>query len=416
MRQPSGANPPPVVAQAEQAVRERPDDADAHMNLGVARALSGDPERGLESLETAARLDPESAAIRYNIGVCHRQAGRLLKAAEGFAHAIRLDEGSYPGWIGQAGILARLGDFPGARRAAQMAARLCPEDKNTWRLLIAVEIAEGDFPAVDAALEGYRSRGGDPVKLFFEFQELLGEERAIALAGAVRNRRATLARDAAVFLGDHFTRQRQADAAIACLLDARSLGRDDAMTLILLSQAYKLGGRPIEAEAAIRLATTVDPKSLDAWMELGRLLRSLDKREEAAEACRTATRIAPENGIAWFNLGLALAETGQCEEAIHAYREAARLGPDSSRALNNLGWVCWSNDREDEARRAFEEAIRRNPANGRAWGNLGRLLSQHGDTDGAIRCLREAIRLRPDRIDLALELLELESQMPPTEH
>jgi tetratricopeptide (TPR) repeat protein len=245
---------------------------------------------------------------------------------------------------------------------------------------------------------------------------LLGEERAIALAGAVRNRRATLAREAAVFLGDHFTRQRNADAAIACLLDARSLGRDDAMTLTLLSQAYKLGLRPIEAEAAIRLATTVDPKSLDAWMELGRLLRTLDKREEAAEACRTATRIAPENGIAWFNLGLALAGIGQCEEAIHAYREAARLGPESSRALNNLGWLCWSNDREDEARRAFEEAIRRNPGNGRAWGNLGWLLAKQGDTDGAIRCLREAIRLRPDRIDLALELLELESQMRPTEH
>lgn len=415
MRESSEANPPPVVGQAEQAVRERPDDAGAHMNLGIARALAGDSERGLESLETAAGLDPGSAPIRYNIGVCHGQAGRLLKAAESFDHAIRLDKRSYAAWIGRAEILAKLGDFPGARSAAQTAARLCPGEESPWRLLIAVELSEADFPAVGAALAGYLSRGGEPANLFLELRELLGEERALALADAARNRRATLAREAAIFLGDHFTRQRQADAAIACLLDARSLARDDARVMILLSKAYSLGGRGIEAEAAIRLATTLEPENLDAWMEFGRLLRNLARREESAEACRTATRIAPENGIAWYNLGQAAVEIGQCEEAIHAYGEAARLGPEFSRALNNLGWLYWSSDREDEARRAFEEAIRRNPGNGRAWGNLGCLLAKQGDVEAAIRHLREAIRLRPDQTDLVLELLELESQTPQAE-
>jgi tetratricopeptide (TPR) repeat protein len=415
MRESSEANLAPVVAQAEQGVRERPDDADAHMNLGIARARAGDSERGLQSLEKAARLDPRSAAIRYNIGVCHRRAGRLLKAAESFDHAIRLDKRSYAAWIGRAEILARLGDFPGARSAAQTAARLCPGETNPWRLLIAVELSEANFPAVNAALAGYSSRRGEPAKLFLEVRELLGEERAVALAEAARNRRATLARESALFLGDHFTRQRQADAAIACLLDARSLDRDDARVMILLSKAYLVGGRGIEAEAAIRLATTLEPKNLDAWMERGRVLRNLAKRDESAEACRTATRIAPENGRAWYDLGQAAVEIGQCEEAIHAYREAARLGPEFSRALNNLGWLYWSSDREDEARRAFEESIRRNPGNGRAWGNLGGLLAQQGDVEGAIRCLREAIRLRPDRADLALELLELESQTPQAE-
>jgi Flp pilus assembly protein TadD len=46
-------------------------------------------------------------------------------------------------------------------------------------------------------------------------------------------------------------------------------------------------------------------------------------------------------------------------------------------------------------------------------GNLGCLLAQQGDVEGAIRHLREAIRLRPDRTDLVLELLELESRTPP---
>jgi tetratricopeptide (TPR) repeat protein len=410
-----GANPPPDLAAAERAVRERPGDAHAHMDLGLAFALAGDAERGLESFEAAARLDPSSAAIRYNIAVCHREAGRLLEAAESFARATRLDEDSYPAWLGRAGILARLGDTAGAREAVHTAARLRPSEKDPWRLMVAAELLERDFPALDLALEGYRSRGGDAAVLFFELRELFGEQRSVELAGAMRNRRATLAAEAAVFLGDHFIHRKDADAAIACLLDARVLGRETAKTMILLSRAYALGGRPIEAEAAIRLATSLEPENLEAWMGRARLLRIVGKRGEAVEAYRTAIAVAPENGIAWYDLGLPLVEAGQTEEAIHAYREAARLGPEFSRALNNLGWVYQSSGREDEARRAYEGAIRANPDNGRAWGNLGRLLAQQGAIESAVRCLREAIRLRPDRVDLALELLELESQVPRAE-
>jgi tetratricopeptide (TPR) repeat protein len=403
---------PPTVTRAEQAVRERPEDPEAHLTLGIAFEMTGDCGRGLESFETAARLDPLSAAIRYNIGVCHRQAGRLLKAAESFDHALRLDERLYAAWIGRAGIRARLGDFPDAREAARTVARLRPDEKDPWRMLLFVELLDGNWPAIDAAVEAYVSRGGDTASLFFESRELFGERRTVEIAGAVRSRRGTLAAEAAFFLGDYFTGRRQADAAIASLLDARSLGREDATTLVLLTRAYSVGGRAIEAEAAVRLATALDPADPGAWLERGKLLNTLGKSAEAIEAYRTAIRIAPENGIIWYNLAYALAQAGEIEESIAAYREAARLGPESSRALNNLGWVYWSTDRESEARTAFTEAIRENPSNGRAWGNLGQLLAGQGDREGGIRCLREAIRLRPDRTDLAIELLELDSQTP----
>jgi tetratricopeptide (TPR) repeat protein len=375
--------------------------------------VTGDEERALQSFETAARLDPRSAAIRYNIGVCHRESGRLLKAAESFAHALRLDENFYAAWIGRAGIRARLGDFSDAREAARTAARLRPDEKDPWRLLVFVELLDGNWPAIDAAVEAYASRGGGTASLFFELRELFGSRRAVDIAGVVRSRRETLAAEAALFLGDHFTGRREPDAAIASLLDARSLGREDATTLVLLTRAYSVGGRSIEAEAAVRLATALDPTDPSAWLERGKLLSILGKSAEAIEAYRTATRIAPDNGIAWYNLGFALAQAGESEESIAAYREAARLGPEFSRALNNLGWVYWSTDRESEARTAFTEAIRKNPSNGRAWGNLGRLLAGQGDREGGIRCLREAIRIRPDRTDLAIELLELESQTAP---
>lgn len=50
--------------------------------------------------------------------------------------------------------------------------------------------------------------------------------------------------------------------------------------------------------------------------------------------------------------------------------------------------------------------------NGRAWSNLGLLLARRGDREGAIRHLREALKLRPERADLSMALLELESETP----
>lgn len=402
-----------AVGLLEQLVREAPENAETHEQLGLACSLSGDLERALEAFEAAARLDSGCASIRYNIGVSHREAGRLLKAAESFAETIRLDEKFYPGWIGQAGILVTLGDFPGAREAAQTAARLQPQEESPWRLLILVELLEGNLPAVGEALEGYRVVAGDLADVFPHLRELLGEQRAIELARVVLARRAMLAREAALLLGEHYYRQGEADAAIACLLDARSLGTDDARTLILLSGAYSLRGRTAEAETALRLATALEPQNPAAWLQRGILLSNLGKHEEAVEAFRTGTRVAPADGTGWYYLGVALVQTGQREEAIHAYREAARLGPESSRALNNLGAIYASLDREGEARRAYEEAVLHNPMNGRAWGNLGLLLAQRGDREGAIRHLREALRLRPERADLSIVLLELESETPP---
>jgi tetratricopeptide (TPR) repeat protein len=402
-----------AIGLLEEFVREWPEDADAHEELGIACSLSGDLTRGLKAFQTAARLDSGSASIHYNMGISRRQAGHLLKAAESFAEATRLDEKFYAGWTARAETLTRLGDCQGAREAAQTAARLCPEEESPWRLLILVELLEGNFPAVGEALEGYRVRAGKLADLFPLLRELVGQRRAVELARVVLARRAILAREAALLLGEHHYRQEQADAAIAYLLDARSLGADDATTLILLSRAYTLGGRTAEAETAVRLATALEPQNPSAWIERGNLLSKLAKHDEATEAYRAGTQVAPADGLVWYNLGRALFRTGQRDEAIKAYREAARLGPESSRASNNLGAIFLSLEREDEARQAFEDAIRYNPENGRAWGNLGLLLAQQGDREGAIRHLREALKLRPERTDLSIALLELETGTPP---
>ena len=65
-------------------------------------------------------------------------------------------------------------------------------------------------------------------------------------------------------------------------------------------------GRNVEAEAALRVATRVDPTFADAWYNLGDSLDERGRVEAAIECLRTALRVAPYHADAMFNIALLL--------------------------------------------------------------------------------------------------------------
>ena len=56
---------------AREEVRNNPDDADAHNNLGIAYGELGKHEEAIKSYKQAIRLDPDDAEANYNLGVAY---------------------------------------------------------------------------------------------------------------------------------------------------------------------------------------------------------------------------------------------------------------------------------------------------------------------------------------------------------
>ena len=77
----------------------------------------------------------------------------------------------------------------------------------------------------------------------------------------------------------------------------------------------------VEAEAALRAATRVDPTFADAWYNLSDLLDDQGRVEAAIECLRTALRAAPDHVDAMFNLALLLQRTNQYAEAADYWRQ-----------------------------------------------------------------------------------------------
>ena len=93
-----------------------------------------------------------------------------------------------------------------------------------------------------------------------------------------------------------------------------------------------------------------------AHNNLGNVLLSLGRRDEAVKELREAVRLDPKNAQAHLSMGLALRSEGDLGGAIDHYREAATLRPDWAPAIANLAWLLATTP--DGSRRSPAEAVR----------------------------------------------------------
>ena len=96
-------------------------------------------------------------------------------------------------------------------------------------------------------------------------------------------------------LGNQYVDLGDYSMAAQCYRDALRLAPKSAELLKDLGGVLHLMGRTIEAEKALRLATTVDANHVEAWRNLGVVLAAREEWRQARECFSTAIALAPEN-------------------------------------------------------------------------------------------------------------------------
>ena len=194
-------------------------------------------------------------------------------------------------------------------------------------------------------------------------------------------------------------------AAIAVL---RSGGQEPAPTGVAAeidaSQAAYRAGHFQQAIDAAREALRLDPRSPEAWNNLGAGDGGLHEWESGISAEEQALKLNPNlqiarNNLRWFqaeeakgaragstegaktaaslvNASLALNRQGRYEASIVAAREALKLDPESAEAWNNIAAADEAMHRWDEAIVAAERAVAIRPDFQLAKNNLAWSLEQ----------------------------------------
>lgn len=79
------------LGRLEQDVKDQPESARAHYELGTAYASRGELENALRELAIAVRLDPRNPLIHYAIGLVHHAKGERDQARRAWERAVQLD-------------------------------------------------------------------------------------------------------------------------------------------------------------------------------------------------------------------------------------------------------------------------------------------------------------------------------------
>ena len=119
-----------------EAIRLKPEYADAFINRGNARSEKGDVEGALQDYNEAIRLKPDDAVAFFNRGTERSDKGDADGALQDYTEAIRLKPDDADAFISRGIARRRKGDVEGALQDYTEAIRLKPDDADAFITMV----------------------------------------------------------------------------------------------------------------------------------------------------------------------------------------------------------------------------------------------------------------------------------------
>jgi tetratricopeptide (TPR) repeat protein len=393
------------IAEAEsqyrEAIRLKPDYAEAHDSLGALLCDDKhDYDGAVAAFRAALRLRPNDAIFQYNLGHPLLEKGELDEAIACYRKAIELDPNYAHAHYNLGNALKAKGKVDDAIACYRKTLALDPKDARAPYNLGLVLQAKGK---VDEAIACYQKAIALDPKDAMAHMGL-----GVILCDVKRNYdgasacfRKAIALDpkeakAHTNLGVALAGKGQLEEAIACFRKAIALDPKFALAHTHLGLALKDQGKVEEAIACYQKAIALDPKNAEAHRGLGGILCDGKRDYDGAIACfRQAIALDPKNAKAHYDLGIALWARGKVDEAIVSFRKAIDIDPRPAKAHLNLGIALKTTGKVDEAIACYRKAIDIDPRYAAAHYNLGIALHGQGKIDDAIACYRKAIEIDP---------------------
>jgi len=168
-----------------------------------------------------------------------------------------------------------------------------------------------------------------------------------------------------------------------------------ASALLDQAEALLANGDYSSAQPLLEKAAVKDPKSYQAWYDLGYCEQALNHNSEALSAYKKSLEINAGVFETNLNLGLLLANSGERDQAITYVRAATQLQPTTHRerakahAWLTLGRLQQSS-KPGEAENAFIEAAKLTPEDSEPRLSLGELYESSGKLEAARTQYRQA--------------------------
>jgi len=161
--------------------------------------------------------------------------------------------------------------------------------------------------------------------------------------------------------------------AVKLLLHALRIDSKATVCEMRLALAYLALGQTEPAESHLRKLLARQPTYHEAWDNLGMVLKSAGRMEEALGAHQRAIELQPRYAPGWYNLGMSNALMGRMAAALTCHERAIAADPSHGKARYGRALALQQLHRIDEALVAYEDQLSRHPDHHEARGS--RLLA-----------------------------------------
>jgi tetratricopeptide (TPR) repeat protein len=186
-------------------------------------------------------------------------------------------------------------------------------------------------------------------------------------------------------------------------LRARGMWREvllqDRVNLLALrgvARSFAAEDRLADAALAYEEALRHHPDDLDVQMELARLYKRMERREDALRAFKALGERAPINPVLLGMYGTELLEQGFHKEAVEVLERALALQPEAVEVAQNLANAYQHIGLRQRAITLYDQILERHPNDADVRFNLGVVQEKEGLYQDALRSWRRALEDRPD--------------------
>jgi tetratricopeptide (TPR) repeat protein len=383
-------------AELEGVIKDQPDWALAHLQLGQTLWLEAKHEAAIRAFDQAEKTSPNAVLMRLRVAQFFLSQGdidRSIARAQG-----SLGTPVAPlarGFLAQAYLVKRQPDL--AQRELEAAAAESPQDP-MWplqlgRLQLSLGKAqEALVQFVSAAKLSPRAPDAlaGQAQAYLALNQPADAIKAAQAALKVHNESA----EAYLFLGSVYDRVGQStDAAQAY---QKALERQPAHigASLALAGLYNRTGRAGDAVKLLEDAANANPASALPLLDLAQIHLKAGNESATIGAYRQVLARDPNNPLAFNNLAYFLGKNpARIDEALEFAERAYRAAPRSPAVADTLGWLLYQKGGAlDRAETLLSQAAAGVPNDREVHYHLGMVLAKQGKKEEARRELEQALQ------------------------
>lgn len=374
----------------------RPDDPNAQLQAGTLLLAAGDYGGARSHAERAVAAAPSNASAHILLGNALAGAKETRLAIEQMEQAIALNPDYAPAWAALGGVTLLKGDRDRAAEAYQRAVRLAPQSADAHLAFANFYWLTGDIPAAERTLlTAHQVDQRNPLVHRALATLYLTSRRAAQAEPHFKALAATPS--GRIALASYYVAMGRAPEARAELDGVIEQSPDNASAHLAMAQLLlTTGGKTAEVERHAREAVRLDSTMVAAGTLVAMLNESRGDGNAARVEYERILAIRPRAAIAANNLAWIYAEQGRIDEAIalaRTARDEMRRRPEPE---DTLGWALLKKGLVQEAIGSFERAVARAPKSPTYQYHLGLAYASAGNAERARAALTSALSLQAD--------------------